>query len=578
MYQFFKSIKSWNENTIIFETIKLYEQNTEFWNSYKIKKDYTSYKFDIRCFVHTVDKGYSVTIENKTNNNETINVSNASTKVKYNLDNKYKSYEPNTDIKYLKISEYYVISDYMFEDVLDYLINKKYYKAIVVLYAFISTNNNLCHYAFNKKMLDILFNNNNYIESSPFEKYHEIIYRSMFYAFYILNNEEFAINDRANKKYRFVINIDNLKYLNIQKPINQHPLFPFTLNNNQIYSNLLLKPIKTDLPRGVYSNSEFWHRFDIFSDGILKNINVSNIGFSGSCITACVIKNPLEHLYNSLEDYFNEYYPSKSVIKTLPNNMNDIMGLEDNLSDIDIIVETKDQNEFIKKVNSIYNTIKENLLEKHKEIKDYDLMLIKVSTLKSFKYFISGKLIKRSIEIYKTPHDLMGEVCKYHFSCVRAIALPKYTNKILFGDCLLFPSFISTAYTGIMVDYRFVGQGVLLELYVLKYYIRGFYALLNYGENDMMKEYIKIMEKWKNILKYLNYEYIDINNPLFHPSKIGINNYYDLPSYNKIKNRKWITITKNFDEIYKSNKSKLRTETGHINTLKIHEVIKAIEN
>ena len=208
-------------------------------------------------------------------------------------------------------------------------------------------------------------------------------------------------------------------------PIIDNPFICLSLSDDYLdpasRSGSIIRPFAPDQSYGVYSVYSFWKRFDIFTNGIFRGMNCDKIYFGGSLFMACAVRNPLEKLFGvevlgrdtltdqlfefwdgnrkALEAYFDEYFPSKSVLVDLPDV--DMLALEDLLSDIDIKIDVRADAEFDQIVTDIYQTILANTCPTNRS----KVHLVKIPTPKSYKYFISGTPLGRK---HRTVPDVSG--------------------------------------------------------------------------------------------------------------------------------------------------------------------------
>ena len=500
------------------------------------------------------------------------------------------------DYKVLDVHKYY---EFIRQDVIDKIFSlcndKKLYCVMLGLYCSMVCSKELSHLMFQNHILNIMFNPHLYASESyeksvgvyielnnPFldPDYLEIINYCMFYGFYLHYKEECIIKTYAQLQHRHAFDLDAFSKIPIYTgPLDTHPLIPLTLSSNYLYANniatidYVIKPISG--PRGLYSIWSFWKRFEIFTNGMFNNISIDKIYFGGSVISACVIKNPLELLFgiklNANDDlifekqlsqdpihlkrigrlfdfwdsikvnlvaYFDEYYPSKNIIPRCDDfDIKKLMELEDVLSDIDIKVDVIDDIDFDVITDKIYQTVKKNIMIRSglDSLSNYQLQLVRIDRKKSYKYYISGALVHRSIEIFRLYgiHPL-GGVARYHFPCVRGIAIPTHNiHNILVGQVKMHPSLCSFAHTGIMIDYKWMAHGHITQELILKYYIRGCVILLNEKEHlDLKKYIIENSNKWGFLLKYANFDRVNsVNSPIFKPRKLMHSAYYDISKY-----------------------------------------------
>ena len=144
--------------------------------------------------------------------------------------------------------------------------------------------------------------------------------------------------------------------------LHQSPFIPILLSSKLINSqgNCLGIPQIARNPNKICTLNEFKENFNIFTSGnknisIFDGVNWDNMAVSGSCMPACSVKNNIlmnvTNIQNgssnidSLENtkrYFSEYYPKETT-------------------DIDIMVNVKKTDDFIKKVDNIVNNVRKNL-------------------------------------------------------------------------------------------------------------------------------------------------------------------------------------------------------------------------
>ena len=121
--------------------------------------------------------------------------------------------------------------------------------------------------------------------------------------------------------------------------------------------------------------------------------------------------------------------------------------------------------------------------------------------------------------------------------CSRSWLIPSNNlENILFGKVLVFPSLCSYAYTGMLIDYKWMSHSTSTKELILKYYIRGCCIILNENEHIAIKKYInENIEKWGILIEYLNEEkYVSINNPIFKPRTYLHGFYSNILKYSKI--------------------------------------------
>lgn len=563
----------------------LYVLTTPFWNEMSITKDILSYRFNLRMFPESTTV---LPIENK----KPVELSNTrrqtilKKRAKYGVLNTGRLLE---DVAYINEAGKFLYTpllpnkyyEFLRQDQVEQLFYKlKDLKSKVNLFQALVCSREFCHLAFSTKVLDI------------FKEPNDKLYYHIFFGLYLLYKEECQMGTKVNIDSRHLLDLEAVaKIPPFKGKITHNPFIPLTLTNDQLESKkissevLTVKPIKGMKHRGLYSIYSSWKRFDIFTEGLFKGLNCDKIYFGGSMVMACLIRSPLEKLFDinipreedllfdevlpaddisysnymarlkklymkwdfiedNVNDYFDEYFPSKNVLpkfkvgKDITNLQ--FLDLEDNLSDIDIKVDVVSDVDFDNITTVIFNTVKENLGRKHSFNKiDKHVQLIKVLTNKSYKYYISGTILKRSIEIYRFyMFNPFGGVSRFHFPTVRALFCPRTTLKIkkydelLFGKIYVFPSFWSYAQTGFSIDYRWLAHGSHPIELILKYYMRGAVPILNENEHKAIYDHIKNNNKWSFLLKYRDQgEYNSINNPIFKPRKYLLAHYTEIRKY-----------------------------------------------
>ncbi len=135
---------------------------------------------------------------------------------------------------------------------------------------------------------------------------------STFYAFRVMYLEELAMYYHKRSVGRFIIPLDAAAALPNGTGLNfkASPYF-FSLSSHTNWRRGLTLPCLITGARGLYTLKEFRKRMDIFTGGVLKYINWKIPGatsvLSGSLMTACAVKTPLETYFETPAEYFAEY-------------------------------------------------------------------------------------------------------------------------------------------------------------------------------------------------------------------------------------------------------------------------------
>jgi hypothetical protein len=392
-------------------------------------------------------------------------------------------------------------------------------------------------------------------------------FQSMFYAFRIMWLEELAMWDRKRGPGRFIMDIDTVgaypDFDSISKP--DSPYFGLVLSHMPYDTGLTL-PASIPGDRGVYSTEEFKSRLAIFSSNALKHIEWSGDNYktalTGSSITACAVKTPLEALFRDIEDYFNEYYPGRRVVRNVtkkPTTHLDITqdamfsmidsgsssSSEDSAESEDT-EDNKNDSKTAENTTGVIHAIDYTDLDLMVACKwdDFDAIADKhyhaikmvfpaaemtlVKTENKHKYIVSG--MPRDVDIFHV--DCIESVLvKYHLGCVRAF----YDGSRV--KC--FPSFITAAKLGLNTDIRWTSNRKDVRDIVMKYFQRGFGTILNGKDRQNLVDYVNNSTQWPHIGPGAGQNWWRTRRywrePLFHDkialifnpsrSKIGIHNH-----------------------------------------------------
>jgi hypothetical protein len=452
-------------------------------------------------------------------------------------------------------SQYYLqVSQDVINRIFTVALELREYGFMLELFCILVSTREYYHLAFHETILELMFNDAHYEMNNPFRDpgYIEIIYHFLFYGMYLLYKEECIVRACVLPRHRHVLPLNAVRWLpNYFGGPESNPYLPVSLGENYLLGkhvapeHYFVKPIQTSAEyRGLYSDEDFQERFRVFSGGIFTELPTDRLWFSGSLIPACAIRNPLERLFGiepcpirvsprseddpeyslyhdqreaiaahwreqteALTRYFDEYYPSKGIL--IPEAMDD-PEVETKLSDIDILVDVIENEDFDHYTNIIFHTVRKNLGEAA------DLQLIRIDTRCSYKYYLSGKSLIRTLEIFRPygSHPI-GGVSRFHFPAVRGV----YDGQRVF----VLPSLVAYAYTGIFLDYKWMSSVNDTKDLVLKYYSRGGVPLLNAEEHRLISEHVSGASKgWQQLQKYFTTNnHVSLMHPIFRPRQYG---------------------------------------------------------
>lgn len=502
------------------------------------------------------------------------------------MDRSFVDEDNNGTFQPLAPAQYYdLLSQSKMEYLFKCLYNNHLYGNMLELWCLAVSCKSFIHHVLKSEyILDLMFNPGLYthetldkgkvklVVQNPFldEKYREIVYHYLFYGIYILSREECSVKTKATDDMRYSMSISCLaKIPPYEGPLNSNPFMSVTLNDQFLYGlgtpkkNMVIRPLKASMSsRGIYSLDSFKARFNVFTNGIFEGLDFDRLYFTGSLISACAIRNPLEKKFNidfnksddnlfgagkasvywnnvksNLTNYFDEYYPSKNVVKTESISSDQIPDLESLLTDIDCIIDALEDSEFDSVCLRLFSTVKQNIKAKlGREPSRDEVNLIKISTGESYKYQINGRALIRTVELFRI-YELrpLGCVSRFHFAPVRG-----YYNGT---DVKVLPSFWCTANTGICQDYKWFSNSKKPQTLICKYNVRGFYMLLNQQEQKSLRKFMFDNPEWSQLDEYSynpnddddsidpgenREKAVSIMNPIFNPRVSGIGSFYKL--------------------------------------------------
>ncbi len=337
----------------------------------------------------------------------------------------------------------------------------------------------------------------------------------LFYAFRLMYLEEISMYCHKRSAGRFIVDLDTAAELpSGGRHAATSPYMVFMagqLADTTLRSGLML-PAMLPGPRGLYSTKEFKERMNKFTFGMFENFDwsdeYSTSALSGSIMTACAVITPLEQLFDTFEDYLNEYYPCRPTT----NNVKPAASIErpitlmydeddDSALNLPIPVATKPQ--IIHDID--YTDIDlmiacewkwfDIVAERHyKRISanasaaGFDVTMELVKTENKHKYIIKG--LPRDIDIFHVD-DILPVIVKYHLGAVRAV----FDGQRV----LCFPSFIIAAMTGMNVDIRWTSNKKDVRDIVMKYFQRGFGTILNQQDKQSLIDYVAQTDDWPSI-------------------------------------------------------------------------------
>jgi hypothetical protein len=309
----------------------------------------------------------------------------------------------------------------------------------------------------------------------------------------ILYVDEINIKSNLRGGHRIIIPSEIAYRINadVERTLESHPL---TLMNGKCIKHRtgMTLPGLIYGDRGIYGTSETTNRIDTYTCGYLRKFTWDKTALCGSCIPATAIINPLERYCDTYVAYLQKYYPmiikqrdinisKKTYSFVVPKTAEQPEHLDTPsfcVSDIDIMIETTDNDEFDVICHKHFEEILWAIKEDHLQTIE-NVTLEKKDTENKYKYIVRG--LCRPLEMFSV-NSIPGVINKFHLSCVRAW----FDGKSL----MTLPSFIATANTGINMDIRWVSCNKDIRATILKYFRKGFGVYLNKKDLENIKEFI----------------------------------------------------------------------------------------
>ncbi len=159
-----------------------------------------------------------------------------------------------------------------------------------------------------------VFTNADIIRAIPSK---QVLACTMFYALRVMWVQELSMY-RHNKcpAGKFILPLEAACALpSISTALQDSPYMILASTRGLCITGGLVLPAMYSGRRGLYDIKTFRERLHTYTRGCLKYIDWTAGGsataVTGSCITACAVISPFEVWCDGLEDYFNEYYPSR---------------------------------------------------------------------------------------------------------------------------------------------------------------------------------------------------------------------------------------------------------------------------
>lgn len=268
---------------------------------------------------------------------------------------------------------------------------------------------------------------------------------------------------------------------------------PMSINHNCVYTleqAESMNMIRYQMPNNlaVYGNRKILpiqrvvKRFNILTNNLFKDLDMSGYYITGSMLPICVATNPLEENFNINFDelhkafrdkkylatqkknykfiaYAEYYYPSRNSLSA--DKQQDFKdGKTFKLSDIDIFISGN-----LEELDSKANQLLEMLTPRNP-----GLQMKKIRSKLSYRYRFFGGRLHRNIELFSNWRSPINVVSNFHVDPVRMYMTGNMTKP----DIRLVHSCVSTLISGICDTTRFISCDKKLESIQSKNICRGF--------------------------------------------------------------------------------------------------------
>lgn len=302
----------------------------------------------------------------------------------------------------------------------------------------------------------------NLLPHSYIEENMDEINAYLYYAFLVLNKETINNKNTINKSSRSVFNLKDIENLyNFSKiDLPNRCFIPFA---DLKTDNIIMRCVDWNLA----NTKQFKMRFNTFTRGVFEGFEFKskNMNFNGSCLFASLGISPLESKFSTLENYFASVFFD---------------------SDIDIAYCGDNDKDFETYAVELFNHVKQKVPEAKLNIvkKAYDI-----------KYEIDMGF--KIIDFYKSNFNMVANVAKFHFNCVRAV----YDG----SDVYVLSDAVGAFKTGININFRIFFNNINPMDIILKYVNKGQSFILNTSERYAIVKYINNSE-WKDAFKSIKPE------------------------------------------------------------------------
>ena len=413
----------------------------------------------------------------------------------------------------------------------------------------------------------------------------------MYFAQYILRQEETIIFGKVILEHRFVFSLEQAYRM---KDIGRYDDNPYCIQLTKGKNYRHHSPFNIyDGKRSINDRKKFMHRLGLATGNALVGIDFAayRAAVTGSILVPCAHESPLERYYKGNDDikrnnkncssediaflhYLSWYYPGyESLSETDRKKLTtcDMSKYENRISTnkityqnddgIDVIDdekketlpilvrkrEEKDKKDKKDKINyhladidiSI-NTIDHSdfiikAVDIFKQIRENckhrgEIYMEEIRTISSTKYKIFGPGLCRPIDLFRTYQNPIQMVKRFHMNCVKM-----YYD----GNIYLMRSCVSSLLSGVCEKYKWFSCNKVPVHVILKYAHRGFSCVLNTKEITSIENYLKKDNPWGKYIRSIKSVLPDKNILTF--SCWDTHLFFHSDNYNKFVRTKQIT-------------------------------------
>jgi hypothetical protein len=335
----------------------------------------------------------------------------------------------------------------------------------------------------------------------------DLVQAGLFWTNYVLAHEE-QTSAMPTEESRFVFTLEevnHLSFLNNLPPDTTPWIVNALRNGNNIYNTC---PFYLQGERSVSTPAEAQRRIAHLTQGCFRGFErFTNAALTGSTLMQSLCNNPLLRpperaveggmIQLAARDDDRAHVDTKSDNFAAFDNRSQLYFPRegDMSSDLDVVVSTTKNKEFIPIANAMVALLNENLNRRDtvtlaRDHPDYVACKVKHDcTASGVRYHVSHPRLGIKIEIFRSPQERMKLVAGFHVPPAR---MYWDFNKLWY----LTRSCVSALVTGISENFNWFSSNKVPADVILKYAQRGITTILNLKELECLEKYLQKSERW----------------------------------------------------------------------------------